>query len=325
LLAALATQTVTALENARLVADLRSLNMEISGLNEDLRLSNERLERLDAVKSDFISIASHELRTPLTQIQGYADLLMEMSERNLLTPQQTVEITASLRHASQRMGEVIASMLDVSQIDVENMDLSFVETSLASIIKLAIEPFSEAIHKRNLTLVARGLRSLPPIYGDYKRLVQAFEALITNAIKFTPDGGKINVAGEVYEQDAEGRPKSVRVIIQDTGIGIDPQHHRLIFEKFYRVGSTALHSTGTTKYKGAGPGLGLPIAKGIIEGHGGRIWVESEGHDEERNPGSAFHVVLPVHPTTMDARQRILQLREAAEETEGAAPAGGKS
>src|SRR5574341_453045 len=124
LISALANQTVTALENARLVTDLRSLNTEISSLNEDLRQSNERLERLDSVKSDFISIASHELRTPLTQIQGYADLLLEMSERNLLSPDQTLEITGSLRAASQRMGEVISSMLDVSQIDVENMDLS---------------------------------------------------------------------------------------------------------------------------------------------------------------------------------------------------------
>ncbi len=319
LLAALATQTVTALENARLVADLRALNAEISSLNEDLSASNERLARLDAVKSDFISIASHELRTPLTQIQGYADLLLEMSERNLLTPQQTIEITASLRQASQRMGEVIASMLDVSQIDVENMDLSFVETSLASIIKLAIEPYSDAIHQRNLTLVARGLRSLPPIYGDYKRLVQAFEAMITNAVKFTPDGGKINVSGEVYERDDQGQPKTVRIIIQDTGIGIDPQHHLLIFEKFYRIGPTALHSTGSTKFKGAGPGLGLPIAKGIIEGHGGRIWVESEGHNEEKLPGSAFHVVLPVRPATMGAHQRIQQLRESANEPGGTA------
>jgi GAF domain-containing protein len=188
LISALANQTVTALENARLVTDLRSLNTEISSLNEDLRQTNERLERLDSVKSDFISIASHELRTPLTQIRVRRSLL-EMSERNLLSPDQTIEITGSLRAASQRMGEVISSMLDVSQIDVENMDLSFVETSLASIIKLAIEPYSDAIHQRNLTLVARGLRNLPPIYGDYKRLVQAFEALITNAM-FTPDGAR---------------------------------------------------------------------------------------------------------------------------------------
>jgi signal transduction histidine kinase len=313
LIGALANQTVVALENARLVTDLRELNREISILNQDLKTSNERLERLDSVKSDFISIASHELRTPLTQMQGYADLLIEMSERNLLTPEQTIEIMMSLRRASQRMGEVISSMLDVSQIDVENMDLNFVETSLASIIKLSIDPYNNAIHERNLTLVARGLRNLPPIYADYKRLVQAFDNLITNAIKFTPDGGKINVTGEIFEKDADGTPRSIRITVEDSGIGIDPEHHELIFEKFYRIGSTQLHSTGTTKFKGAGPGLGLPIAKGIVEGHGGRIWVESDGSNEEMNPGSAFHVVLPIRPPAMEARERMLQLQAAAE------------
>jgi signal transduction histidine kinase len=316
LIGALANQTVVALENARLVTDLREKNREISILNQDLKSSNERLERLDSVKSDFISIASHELRTPLTQMQGYADLLIEMSERNLLTPEQTIEIMMSLRRASQRMGEVISSMLDVSQIDVENMDLNFVETSLASIIKLSIDPYSDAIHQRNLTLVARGLRNLPSIYGDYKRLVQAFDNVITNAIKFTPDGGKINVTGEIFEKDADGTPRSIRITIEDSGIGIDPEHHELIFEKFYRIGSTQLHSTGTTKFKGAGPGLGLPIAKGIVEGHGGRIWVESDGANEDLNPGSAFHIVLPVRPPAMEARERILQLQAEAEAAE---------
>jgi signal transduction histidine kinase len=85
----------------------------------------------------------------------------------------------------------------------------------------------------------------------------------------------------------------VEVVISDTGVGIDKADHDLIFEKFYRVGSPSLHSTGTTKFLGAGPGLGLPIARGVIEAHGGRVWVESEGRDEKRCPGSQFHVILP--------------------------------
>ncbi len=315
LLEALANQTVGALENARLVNDLRMLNQRISALNEDLRTTNERLQLLDSVKTDFISIASHELRTPLTQIQGYADLLIEMAERNLLTPEELSSITSSLSKASQRMADVITSMLDVSQIDVDSMDLNFVETTLSNILKLAIEPYANPIHDRKQTLVARGLRNLPPITGDYKRLVQAFQNLITNAIKFTPDGGRIDVIGEVFERDEQGQPISLRVMIKDTGIGIDKEHHSLIFEKFYRVGSVALHSTGTTKFKGGGPGLGLAIARGIIEAHGGRIWVESEGHDEEKLPGSTFHVVLPLRPPALDAQKRIQEISEAKQET----------
>jgi signal transduction histidine kinase len=86
----------------------------------------------------------------------------------------------------------------------------------------------------------------------------------------------------------------VEVTIADSGIGIDPQHHDLIFEKFYRVGELNLHSSGQIKFKGAGPGLGLFIAKGIVEAHGGHIWVESEGQNEEQPPGSTFHMLLPV-------------------------------
>ncbi len=321
LLDALANQTVVALANARLVDDLRSLNQRISALNEDLRTTNDRLQLLNSVKTDFIAIASHELRTPLTQIQGYADLMLEMANRRLLDPDEMISVTGSLSKASQRMAEVISSLLDVSQIDVESMDLNFVETSLSSVLKLAVEPYADSIHDRNLTLVARGLRNLPSIQGDYKRLVQVFQNLITNAIKFTPDGGKIDVIGEVWERDDTGQPTSVRITVRDNGIGIDKEHQGLIFEKFYRVGSVALHSTGSTKYKGAGPGLGLPIARGIIDAHGGRIWVESVGNDEEKMPGSAFYVVLPIKSPVANAQKRIHEIGDSKQETI-AGPAG---
>lgn len=316
LLEALANQTVVALENARLVTDLRELNERMSVLNEDLTTTNERLEKIDAVKSDFLVIASHELRTPLTQIQGYTDLLAEMAQRNMLDPDETTEITTSLAKASRRMTEVIGSMLDVTQIDVESMDLNFVETTLSNILKLAIEPYGEAIQQRQQTLVARGLRNLPPIYGDYKRLVQAFQNVITNAIKYTPDGGKIEVLGQIWERDDAGEPVNVRVTISDNGIGVDPANHDLIFEKFYRVGPVGLHSTGETKFKGAGPGLGLPIARGIIERHGGRIWVESEAHDEDSYPGATFHIMLPIKPPAIDAQKRLREIQEAKGKTD---------
>ena len=312
LLGAIANQTVVALENARLVADLRRLNLEIGTLNRDLLNTNQQLERLDEVKSDFITIASHELRTPLAQVQGYADLLLEMAERNMLDRDQTQEIASVLSKASERLTDVIHAMSEVSQISVQNLDLNLVETSLANIIKLAITQYADAIHERNLTLVARGLRNLPPIHADYQRIVKAFQNLLTNAIKFTPDGGKINITGEIFERSPSGEPVSVRIKVEDTGIGIAPEHHDLVFEKFYRVGSTALHSSGTTKFKGAGPGLGLPIARGIIEGHGGRIWVDSPGYDEESCPGCTFHVILPLRPPMMVTQERMAQFNDVS-------------
>jgi signal transduction histidine kinase len=97
-------------------------------------------------------------------------------------------------------------------------------------------------------------------------------------------------------------PPCAQITFADSGIGIDAQYHALIFEKFYRIGSSAQHTTSTTKFMGGGPGLGLPIAKGIIERHGGRLWVESAGHNAENLPGSRFHVVVPIKPPAFDPR-----------------------
>jgi signal transduction histidine kinase len=118
---------------------------------------------------------------------------------------------------------------------------------------------------------------------------------ISNAIKYTPDGGRITVSGRCLV-DAHTGPQegAVEIVVADTGIGIDPAMHDLVFAKFYQTGAVSLHSTGKANFKGGGPGLGLAIARGIVEAHGGRIWVESPGCDEEKCPGSQFHVVLPI-------------------------------
>jgi signal transduction histidine kinase len=131
-----------------------------------------------------------------------------------------------------------------------------------------------------------------------QRLCQAFGNIVGNCIKYTPDGGRITINGRHFQEaGAGGTPITyVEITIADTGIGIDAEDRELIFEKFYRVGSPDLHSTGSTKFKGAGPGLGLPITRGVIKAHGGRVWVESSGHDEVNFPGSTFHVVLPATP-----------------------------
>jgi signal transduction histidine kinase len=172
---------------------------------------------------------------------------------------------------------------------VNAMDLRFAQTTVESIMRNAIEPLQDAIKQRKLMLSARGLRDLPPIQADTQRLVQAFRNVVLNAIKYTPDGGRIDITGS--QQGSE-----VQVSIRDSGIGIDPKNHELIFEKFFRAHDPSLHSTGATKFMGAGPGLGLTIARGVIAAHGGHIWVESEGYDPEKYPGSTFYIVLPLVP-----------------------------
>jgi signal transduction histidine kinase len=167
-----------------------------------------------------------------------------------------------------------------------------VPVSIVVLIKEIEAEFQTALDERRLRFATEGLSKLPFIMGDGDLLYKAFYHLIVNAIKYTPDGGKISIGGKVIEHK-EGQD-AIEVVIDDSGIGIDQEHHELIFDKFYQTGEVMLHSSGVTKFKGGGPGLGLAIAKGAIAAHGGDVWVESPGHDEEKFPGSRFHVRLPL-------------------------------
>ena len=301
----LADQTVVALQNARLYSELGQQNAKIHRLNQDLTHQNERLAIMDRVKSDFITIASHELRTPLTQVKGYTDFLKSLNERNDLTREQIHDLTEHIGQASDRMEGLISAMLDASQLDTDGFQMLFTETNLEVIIRMAAEPLTAALTERHITWQTQGLDDLPPIFADFQRLVQAFTNLIGNAIKYTPDYGSVSLQAE-FAASHDETGDYIEIVLEDRGIGIDAKFHDLIFEKFFRVDDPQLHSTGNTKFKGAGPGLGLPIAKGVIEGHGGRIWVESDGEDEEWLPGARFHIVLPVRPPRMDELNRTL-------------------
>ena len=289
----LAEQTVIALQNARLYSELNRQNERIRSLNTDLRQQNERLEILDRMKSDFITIASHELRTPLTQVKGYSDILTYLNEEGPLDPDKTSDIMEHINRATLRLETLIAAMLDASELEVSGMELIQRPTRLEVIVRNAVEPLERALQERHIHVQFEGLEGIPPVDADFQRLVQTFGNLLGNATKYTPDHGVITVSASVVP-GADGKRDYVEVVIADTGIGIDPQYHDLIFEKFFRIGDPELHSTGATKFKGGGPGLGLHIAKGVVEAHGGHIWVESSGEDEEQLPGSRFYVVLPL-------------------------------
>ena len=288
-------QTAVALQNARLVTDLKQAQISLTQLNDELTHANRRLAKLDQAKTDFIEIASHELRTPLTQVRGYADILADSVHEGTPSMTQMVQISQGIGRAALRLEEIITAMLDVSQIDAEVLSISRTPLTMGSVLRFATDGYQEAMKERRLSLSLSGIDDLPPIQGDFQRLTQAFGNVIGNCIKYTPDGGQIAITGRGIDSSY------VEVVIADSGIGINPDEQELIFEKFYRVGSVELHSTGQTKFKGGGPGLGLPIAKGVIQAHGGKIWVESEGHDESRYPGSKFHIVLPCAPPSVIA------------------------
>jgi signal transduction histidine kinase len=300
LLSTVADQTAVALENARLFDDLKNRNAENERLNEELTAANRELARLDQAKSDFIDIASHELRTPLTQVYGYNEILGEIIAEGSLATDVGLQMTAATAKAIRRLEDIVDIMCDVSQLDTEMLVLHSTEVSVDAIVRRAADGWATALEERQQTLRVEGLEALPPITADGERLLQVFSHLIQNAIKYTPDGGHIRITGRLLYERMPPQDQRIEVVVADTGIGIAPDDLERIFNKFYRAGDIMSHSTSKTKFKGAGPGLGLTIARGIVQAHGGCIWAESTGHDEEMRPGSQFHVVLSVQPSDLE-------------------------
>ncbi|MEP7287545.1 MAG: ATP-binding protein [Chloroflexota bacterium] len=261
----------------------------------ELRQAFETLERLDKAKLDFIAVAAHELRTPLTIMRGYASMLL--ADPAIRDNPVLQEITQGVSSGSQRLHEIVNNMLDVQRIDMDTLEAAAIPVSLTVALRGIIVDFRAAVAERHLNMeVNFGENELyPTIEADPGLVSKALYHLVMNAIKFTPDGGTIKIDC-VYEESMEYPELGTvaHLTIADTGIGIAPEHQKLVFEKFYRLGEVALHSSGKTAFKAGGPGLGLAIARGAVNAHGGRIWLESPAHDEELMPGSTFHVLLPV-------------------------------
>ncbi len=258
----------------------------------ELERTNQILEQMDRAKMRFIQVAAHELRTPLTLVQGYSQMVQVKSKGN----DDLTRYTRGILEGTSRMVEIIDNMLDVSRIDMNRLELLPTEVNIDSVIEKVNKTFAPALEERRLTFSTQGLDVLPVIHGDTDLLYKLFYHIIVNAIKYTPDGGQITVCGKQVSDDSH--KSKIEVTIRDTGIGIDPHNQELVFEKFYQTGEVLLHSSGKTKFRGGGPGLGLAIARGIANAHHGRIWLESPGFNEETNPGTTVFVRLPVngHP-----------------------------
>lgn len=253
----------------------------------ELQKTNQRLEQMDRTKMRFIKVAAHELRTPLTIVQGYAQMVKMKSKEN----DEFIRYTGGILDGASRMVEIIDSMLDVSRIDTHQLEIMPEKMQVDLVIEKVRTVFQSAFEERDLSLSTKGLTDLPSICADKDLLYKAFYHVIGNAIKYTPNGGRITVKGWMIEDAARSE---IEIVVQDTGIGIDPQNQELVFEKFYQTGEVLLHSSGKTKFKGGGPGLGLAIARGIVKAHHGRIWLESPGYNETTNPGTTVLVRLPI-------------------------------
>lgn len=265
----------------------------VAFVTNELAETQMKLERLERSKSNFIGVAAHELKTPLTLIDGYVAML-----RDLLTEHnEQIEILfQGIGTGIRRLRTIVEDMIDVSLIDNNLLSLHLQPMWLGQLFRLLESEFAPIVADRHQTLEIRPFTGQETmIFGDPERLYQAFRNVVNNAIKYTPDGGRITIDGRLL-------PGFIETTIADTGIGIAPEDQESIFEKFGQLGKLSLHSSSKTKFKGGGPGLGLPIARGIIEAHGGTIWVESPGHDETRCPGSTFHILLPIRTELPDSK-----------------------
>lgn len=278
----------------------------------ELEKANSEFRRADELKSKFISMASHELKTPLAVTQGYLTILRSRVGGVHVALDDTARVSLDgIGKGVERLKAIVEDMLDVVRIESEALAIHREPVVIREIVLAAVRRLELAVQERQLTVKVDPMDGLPLLRADSKYLNLAFFNLLSNAIKFTPDGGQIEILAKViqgielahYNRPMSSSGEFLHLVFLDTGIGIAPEEQERIFGLFYEVRDTALHSTSKTSFLGSGLGLGLAIARGIVEAHGGFLWAESEGYDSEGCPGSGFHVLLPLDEA-LDAHLR---------------------
>jgi len=267
-------------------------------LKKEITDIQNSIEKINRSKSGFITIAAHELKTPLTIIEGYSAMLTEILKKGPEFDTYALLIEG-IQKGTYRLKSLIDDMIDVSLVDNNLLELNFQPYWLNRIIEATVLENKGSLNERNQNLDIIEFDGFKEInYGDPERILQVFRNILSNAIKFTPDGGKITITGRKL-------PGFIETSISDNGIGIDLDDQRVIFEKFSPIGDASLHSSGKTKFKGGGPGLGLHIAKGIVDSHGGTIWADSSGYDENNCPGTTVHILFPILDETIYKKKDI--------------------
>ncbi len=245
----------------------------IEALAKDLSVANERLKELDQLKSEFVSVASHQLRSPLAAIKGYASLILEGSFGKI-SPGAT-EAVQRILDSGKGMAFMVEDFLNVSRIEQGKMEYNFTDTDVEKMVQLIVEDFLPAVKSANLR-ISFTTDNRPPYRShiDSGKMRQVITNLIDNAVKYTPKGA---ITVQLLKMPAE----RLRISVSDTGVGIDPATIPALFEKFSRA-------KDANRTNVSGSGLGLYVAKTIVQAHRGRIWAESKG----KGFGSTFIVDL---------------------------------
>ena len=275
------------------IAQQVALPLKSATLYQELIETNQKLERLERLKSEFISIVSHELRTPLTSIKNSLDILMS-GRCGEITPASDKFLNMAMRNV-QRLSGIINDLLDLSKIEAGKMDFHFAPTNINSVINYVKTALSEVAKSKGLKLITNEADNLPEILADSQRLEQVLTNLVSNAIKFTPDGKSITIssrmvnASDIKVNDCfKDVVKNltgdyIEVCVKDEGIGIEQKNLLHTFDKFAQIENSLSRKAG-------GTGLGLPIAKQLLDAHKGAIWCDSE-----LNKGSKFYFIIPAN------------------------------
>ena len=233
-----------------------------------------RERELDKMKTDFISVVSHELRTPLTSIKGYTDLLLSGAAGD--NSEIQAEFLGIIQLSTTRLSNLINDILDISRIESGTLKIKHEPIDYRHLVADTLRLMKAAADAKDVSMDAALPETIPPVRGDADKVTQVLTNLVSNAIKYTPEGGWVKVSLEVTGDT------SVTTCVADSGIGVAPEDQPKLFQKFFRADNSSTREAG-------GTGLGLVIAKTLIELMGGTIWLESEP-----NRGSKFYFTLPL-------------------------------
>jgi len=255
--------------------ELRLLQEELKQRNQALHAANAELQRLDELKSIFVSVAAHELRTPLTSILGYLEVLLDEDDGPLSERQR--ECLEVVHSSAQRLQHISSELLDVTRIEAGRVELVLKPTNLQRTVQAVLGEYEPQMKAKGQELTWKGPPRLPAALCDEGRAAQIVGNLVSNAIKYTPKGGRISVTLSKAEEAG-----FLKLSVTDTGVGISTHDQRQLFTRFFRAESAVLA-------RADGAGMGLYIARALVQLHGGQIWVESMP-----GKGSTFFVTLPV-------------------------------
>ncbi len=277
------TTVAKSIATGRFARVIEPRNDELSQLGAELNWIAEKFGELERLKNTFISSVSHEFKSPLTAIEGYIDFFIEGIDTGIEKEKQ-IKALNIMKHNASRLGRLINDVLDLAKIEAGQLEVKRQPLKLGEILEERRGEFQSLAREKEIEIEVKTEEKIGQVLGDREKVEKVLDNLLSNALKFNQKKGKVVIEAKEIGGQAGGSGGFVEVSISDTGCGISKTEISSVFDKFRRLGP----EDETTMEELKGPGLGLAIAKGIVEAQGGKIWVESE-----LGKGSKFIFTLP--------------------------------